>query len=318
MNAIMIMFHKNVDQVTRMVETLSDENFDIFIHADSNLLLSDEAKNKIASASTKSNIYFTEKRYHGVLDTQSLVDIAIELVKTAKINGNYKYYLLLSGQDYPIKPMAYISKQLDDTYPKPYIDCTPYDKHNWIFYKFAINASILRFQQFIRRKKKGSLTRNSLRIIEIIIKQVVACLHLDFYTSLTKQNIELYGGSAWWILPDICIDYILSEYNSNKAYISELLSTLTPEESFFQIMAMRSECNNLIKINPIDMVEQNCKTYAYFSGKSKPFKGHPYEFTINDIELLREKSEDEYFWFARKFDIEVDSKILDLIDKEFL
>lgn len=318
MNAIMIMYHKNTEQIERMVHTLSSENFDIFIHADSNLLLSDEDKNKIVAASSISKVYFTEKRHHGVLNTDSLVKIEIELIKTAKACGDYKYFLLLSGQDYPIKPMKYINKKLNDNYPKPFIDCTPYDKHNWVSSKFSYNDKTMKLRKYLLGKRKGPLSTYSLGAIDVILRKLVKYLHIDYYTSLTKQNIELFGGSEWWILPDIGVNYIISEYDSGKSYIKDLLGVRTPDETFFQIMTMRSPSRNLVDVNPKDKVSQSCKTFAYFHCKGKPFVGHPYEFTISDIELLSEKSERDDFWFARKFDLTIDSKVFDLVEEKLL
>ena len=124
------------------------------------------------------------------------------------------------------------------------------------------------------------------------------------------MGIPLYGGSAWWALPDVAMDYILSEYTANPPYVSALLGTNTPEETFFQIMTMRSPVKDLVHINPADMTEQNCKTWAYFSDVGKPFKGHPYIFTVNEYQKLIASDA----WIARKFDSAVDSEILDMLD----
>ena len=133
---------------------------------------------------------------------------------------------------------------------------------------------------------------------------------------LDKLGVEIYGGSAWWILPDEIMEYAYSEYEKNDKYIRVLSKTKTPEETFFQIMAMRSPLAYAVEVNPEDMVLQNCKTYAYFFGDNKPFKFHPYEFTMDDIELLKEKSKTCYF--ARKFDTSVDEDIFDYVDNELL
>lgn len=81
-----------------------------------------------------------------------------------------------------------------------------------------------------------------------------------------------------------------------------------------RILIMRSRIANIVDINSKDMIAQNCKTYAYFSGKGKPFKGHPYIFTKDDYETIVKLPH----FFARKFDETIDSQILDLIDKKIL
>lgn len=126
--------------------------------------------------------------------------------------------------------------------------------------------------------------------------------------------MALYGGSAWWILPDVAIKYIYKEYKDNSDVVKMLLETYTPEETFFQIMTMRSPVKNQVEINPKDMVAQNCKTWAYFSDEGKPFKGHPYVFTIDEFDKLKKSG----YWFARKFDSEQDMEIINKIRQELL
>jgi hypothetical protein len=121
----------------------------------------------------------------------------------------------------------------------------------------------------------------------------------------------LYGGSQWWILPDQVIEFIINEMQSNSKEIKKLTKTMTPDETFFQIMTMASPLSNLVEINPIDMVAQNCMTYANFSVEGKPFTGHPYIFTKDDFNKLIEMPQ----LFARKFDINTDSEIIDMIDE---
>ena len=116
-------------------------------------------------------------------------------------------------------------------------------------------------------------------------------------------------------MPDIVINYIIQEYNGNKEYIHFMLDeSQTPEETFFQILTMRSPVSNLVEVNPIEMVAQNCKTWAYFSDDGKPFKGHPYIFTTQEFDKLCASE----CWFARKFDETVDNEIFDLIDQKLL
>jgi hypothetical protein len=262
-------------------------------------------------------VYLTDQRLSGVLDTRSLVDIAMLMVKKAKeVEGilgiHFSYYLLLSGQDYLIKPIHHINEVLRQAYPQPLIDCTPYAPGNWIYHKFRYCPLIFSMSPLVDGAAGNLATpvRYVLRVIRKLIAIFIRLLRLTDYHRFQRMGIALYGGSAWWMLPDVAIDYILSEYDANPAYVSALLGTNTPEETFFQIMTMRSPVKELVHINPPDMVEQNCKTWAYFSDEGKPFKGHPYIFTVNEYDRLINSD----FWIARKFDSAVDSQILDMLD----
>lgn len=250
---------------------------------------------------------------HGTLDDRSLVEIVVLMISLAKRveeteNKHYQYFLLLSGQDYPIKPLSYISKQLKESYPLPYIDCTPYDRNNWIYYKFYSNSHLRSANRWVSTHLKKGVVRYALRAMLIFSQKICSLIGLSDYKRLQRQGISLYGGSAWWILPDKIIDFILSELD--EKYVEELLCSNTPEETFFQIMSMRSPLKELVHINPISQISQSCKTWAYFSDEGKPFKGHPYVFTSDMFSRLIESE----FWFARKFDIQEDEDILNMLD----
>lgn len=79
----------------------------------------------------------TRRRFHGILGDFSLVLIAEELMRTAAQYAKeheikFDYYYLLSGQDYPLISINAMLKALQEVYPEPFIDCTPWSEDNWI------------------------------------------------------------------------------------------------------------------------------------------------------------------------------------------
>ena len=310
MNAVMIMCHKNIEQVLRLVRACSSPETVVILHIDKKY---DLEKAQLAEIAQMDRVYLTEQRLSGVLDTRSLVDIAMEMVKKAKeveklLDIHFRYYLLLSGQDYLIKPISYINDALRQAYPEPLIDCTPHAVGNWIYHKFRYCPLVYAMSP-ATDSASGPL-RLFLKVIRRLVAVSARLLRLDDFHRFRRQGIDIYGGSAWWMLPDVAMDYILSEYDAAPGYVTALLGTNTPEETFFQIMTMRSPVKDLVHINPPDMVAQHCKTWAYFSDVDKPFKGHPYIFTVNEYDRLVSSD----FWIARKFDSAVDSRILDMLD----
>ena len=313
----MIMCHKNAKQVMRLAKRLKTDESDVMIHADSEMpdcrLLFDFAD--------KNGIYYTKKRIHGQLNTRSLVDIPMimidEIEEIQRREGKiYLYYALLSGQDYPIKPIHEINQELRRAYPIPLIDCTPYHESNWISKKFLINKKMVQQWNKISSMPAG-IRRKLYRLLYYAIH------FFDHYYMIRKRKttkdlldgIDLYGGSEWWVLPNKTISFISREYHSNLPHVKAILDeSLTPDETFFQIETMRSEQKNLVVINPIDQREQNCKTWAYFSDENTPFMGHPYIITEDEYDKIANTE----CWFARKFDETESSIVLDMIDKRIL
>ncbi len=313
MNVFLIMCHKNISQVKRLISKCITANSRVVLHIDKFYELDEEEYEKLNGIP---GLYLVDNRYHGILDDRSLVDIAMTMVDKAKEvekkeNIHFEYYLLLSGQDYLTKPVEYIENELKQMYPTPLIDCTPYDKSNWLYYKFYSNNKVRKYNKWINEKfPPRSLTRKAFRVSQILLRRIYQVCHKVDYYKARDNGIDIYGGSAWWILPDVVIQYIQEEYNANTRSVQVILDSGTPEEVFFQTMVMRSPLKNIVTINSKDAVEQNCKTWAYFFDKNKPFKGHPYIFTKQEYEKLINKD----CWIARKFDTQVDEEILDSLD----
>lgn len=309
--AILLLVHKNFEQVKRLIMKLNHDEVDIYVHCDKRW---DEGYNSLKKMKFD-NVFISDVRYKSDLDTWSLVEAPMQLIKMAKDTGNtYKYYALLSGQDYLVNSIDSIIHDLNEHYPKPYIDCTPYCRNNWVYHKFKANIGYFRYHGWLDKHIKNNKINKLVKVPSYVAIIGIISKASNPRKRLKKLAVNLYGGSAWWILPDIVISYILEEYLKEEKYIRELSRTMTPEETFFQIMTMRSPLSNMVELNPPNMVEQNCKTYAYFWGIDKPPVGHPYIFTMDDINLLRDKAKN--FFFARKFDSNVDAAIFDYIDNK--
>lgn len=164
---------------------------------------------------------------------------------------------------------------------------------------------------------KSSLIRKLVKC-PIFVANLITRRQMNPRMRLSKNHIDLYGGSAWWVLPDIMVDYLLEAARNftrkNKFY--PLTGVGVPEENYYQTLLMNSIFKDEIDVNPPEMVDQNCKTYAHFLPEGRPFTGHPYIFTVKDTECLIGHAKSRFF--ARKFDETVDSNILNWIDENLL
>lgn len=309
--ACLILAHKNSQQLKRLCDVLSRNGFFVFIHLDLKWKLTEEDRSIFASLKEKCHIIDT--KISTFLDHRSLVDASLALVREARDKVNPTYYILMSAQDYPIKPLRELKELLNTNYPKPYIDCTPYDNSNWVYHKFK--WSILSYYvENIKHHCKSFFIRRVINRFFRDVEMAFLPTSLTTYNRLKKHGVQLYGGSAWWCLPDKAIDDIMLDISSNKQLFELYQKTYTPEETFFQTYIMRSSVANLVDINPPEARTQNCLTYANFETPTKKFCGHPYIITADDWKWLKNRSE----YFARKFDVSVDSVILDMIDSEIL
>jgi len=301
----LILAHKNVHQIARLIKRLEHPNVTIFIHLDSKWDVSTQEIHTLELSGTQ--VHILDKRISTRLDDWSLVEAAIELASFAQSqSAESSYFLLMSGQDYPIRPIEELLHLLESSYPKPFIDCTPYDDSNWVWHKFN-HTSFSRLQFHLRNKIVRGLIRRFIRIFERYIPKSMLMIN-----RLSHYQLSLYGGSAWWCLPDIAIRDILTDMGNSHDIIQLYKKTWTPEETFFQTFVMRSTVGHLVKVNPIDQVSQNCLTFASFTTPTKRFVGHPHVLENSDYEwLMRIRP-----YICRKFDTSIDSEILDRIDQQ--
>lgn len=301
----LILAHKNLNQLNRLVDKLLSNNGYVYVHLDRKWQLSE---NDILSFHKK-RVEVLEDRFSCFLDDWSLIEATYALIKAAlkcTPNNEKSYYYLLSGQDYPIKKPIELHQKLENDYPIPYIDCTPYHTSNWVDNKFRNPL----FNKIITCKK--TLPRKLGLLLLKIINPFIKSHNLS--RKFKKLGIGMYGGSAWWCLPDIMIREIL-ELFQDKELINLLMKVHTPEETIFQILSQRTSLASSIRLNPLNAVAQDCLTYANFSTPTKlPYKGHPHVITTEDYSYVTMKDQ----FFARKFDENIDSHILDMIDENIL
>lgn len=307
----LILAHKSVQQVERLVNQLNHPQILIFIHLDKKMEITQDEICHLGRL--HKNIYIYPKRNSNYLDNYSLVDTTIELVKFARsIQSDSGYYVLLSGQDYLIKPLVSFVDYLSTNYPKPFIDCTPYDDNNWMHFKFHYPVLCYRILH-TRAKVTSIIVKKTLGLCA----RILSTFTFPKYRLLNRMslfNIPLYGGSAWWILSDLIIDEILSLMLKYPDFINLYKLAFTPEETFFQTLCMQTSQAYLVDVNSKEQRTQNCLTYANFMPPTgEGFIGHPYVLKKKDWEWLSQRHE----FIARKFDIDEDEEILNLIDRKY-
>ena len=107
----------------------------------------------------------------------------------------------------------------------------------------------------------------------------------------------------WFGMPVIVADYILEFLRKDPGYWSIYKDALVPEEAFWATTIKNSPFAN--QINYYDGVG---RSLVY---RRKSVNNHPPTFTINDIKELEKSNA----FFSRKFDIFIDSNVIDYFFK---
>ncbi len=311
-----ILAHKNPQQIQRLVNRLNTEDCSFYIHIDKGVDISPF----ITALKTHKNVlYLNNKlREYGTWGDIGIVKATIAILSQIVKDKRNGYCVLLSGQDYPLKNNEFINDFLSINYSANFMDIFPLPyKRGWgpdgglnrlNQYKINISTQRMDFIQLPSIFEKSFYKKQSIGKLKKLLKsKQFSGLSKLFLKRRLPKNLKPYGGSQWWALPIETVKEILNFINSNPKYLSFHEDTLLPDEIFFHTILM------FIKEKNENVMIKASITYVNWERKKSSL---PVTFTKDDMVELKIKSENKLF--ARKFDNDLDSAILDLIDDELL
>ena len=320
--AILLLVHKFPEQLMRLLKRLDDERFDFYIHVDAKSNM--DTFMFIEKHIRNSQIYWVKNRVKTYFNDFSLVEATCNIVKEACSKENYLYYVLLTGQDYPIKSNDVIYKKLSESYPTSFIDMYGVDEAYFAGVKWVRNIGYSCFSQSLR-KDFLNIVGNKFyyspkgRIIKIIPKvydKILTILHSSPRNWIKNTEYTYSAGSHFWMLPDVSIRHIIDRYERDKKINAIFQHIAAPEESYFQTVL--SSAPDLML--PKNMLEQFGDVNKEMDNPALRLikwyengvhtNGHPAIWTIKDKPMI-DKAE---ALFARKFDASIDCNILDYLD----
>lgn len=283
--AILLLCHKNPKQINLFIEYMQHEAIDIFIHVD-------KKSGIIGKLAKKENVYLLPDKKRIDVDWASFSQIKAthNLIMFARKRGNYDYYWLCSGQDFPLKScediVDFFSKKntnfinLFDSKHNNLGKNNNYDKRNSIYY----------FDFLMGREKWKSIARRIYVIISGGYNYTFPWLRRKY------RNFKFYFGSQWWCINKKTMNWIIEYEKRNKDYIRYFSHCSTPDESYYHTLIMNS---------PYAL---DCEDYLHYviwpSGEASPKV-----LTMDDKNLLINSDS----LMARKFDLDVDAKIIEAI-----
>ena len=283
--AYIIQFHKNAKQVNGLLLQLLNDNVDIYVHIDKKW---SDGVLEILKHPQVMIIPQTES-----IDVQwgniSQVQATLLLIESVfKAEKEYDYIWFISGQDFPIKTLKEIDEFLSIDKTRAFINMSniPYaEKRNEIYYP---NWMLKR--KFLSRGFKY-----------IWVKVSGGKKHTYKLFQRKKPFEKFYYGSCWWCLPYDCVKELYEIIKNNPSYLEFFSHSLCSDESFFQTLFMQTS------------YKDKSNDYLVYVDWSE-LKSSPRILTEKDFDFLTNQRE---YFFARKFDIDIDEEILKKL-KEYL
>lgn len=292
MHAYLIIAHKNLNQLKKLIRLLDNKYNDIFIHIDK------QASKEIKSFDfSKCCEYSKVYQYSEILvnwGSYELIKCELFLMEQAhRTKNKYDYYHLLSGLDLPLKNQNEIHKF--------------FQKHKgYEFINFFIDGE--NTEQLNSRLKYYRLSshynllplKNSLKIMRKIDKWQINIQKI-FGINRLKEGIHLYKGSQWFSITNNLVEAILKD---EEKIIKMYKNSYCCDEVFLQTYVMSN-----------DKFKKRIYKFSFTNDCSVTMRkidwnrGGPYVWRKDDYKELMTSD----CLFARKFDKNVDNEIIDHI-----
>lgn len=283
--AFLITAYHKTEQLTRLVDCLGKkiDYSDIYIHFDLKSKV-DDAWLKTLSDFGVSVVRLHKIYWGGFSQLKSIVALIAIALKKSK----YDYFILLSGQDLPIKSHLELQQFLEANQGRSFIESTKFPLENWShcfgrvhwfwFLDYFRFRGVHRFHQFSHYLfERFSIVKPS------------------------AKNIDYYGGSDWWMLPHAVAEYCVHEFDNNKKLVSSFRHSFIPSEMFFQTVISNSNFKCTV-------VNSNKRYIVWREGS-----GHPENITSDDMSRMLNSD----CYFARKFDMDADPLLFNKVLKIF-
>lgn len=286
MQAVLVLAHKNIDQVIEL-SALLRKRFEVYIHFDKRAYLTEDQQIRLADLGV--HWISTQDVHWGAW---SIVQATIDLFNLALKDKRITYFHLISGQDWPAKDLDGIYRFFEDN-DKLYIWNYPSAKYkksgeplvDW--QKFYFN-----YDRINRRSSFGKIYHRL-----SIIKQTLFRVN-----KLKKLGIDLtlYNGSQWVDLPRDASAYLI-DYLQKHPNVEEMFRTGFCSDEFWVPTILR---NNTQFAQRIDT-----NNHRYIDWQERDGSA-PAVLDNRDYAKIRQSDA----WFMRKIEFPKSKSLVDRLD----
>jgi len=276
--AILILAHKNIWQLEKLVNRLS-KDFDIYIHADQKWDLD------INLFSAYKNVNFV-KRHEVHWGSHLQIDATLELF-TAAWKNQYDYYMLISGQDLPIKSNAAIKDFITANNVANFMNFEALPRKIWADQDGGYDRVSYYHGIHFEAKNLGMLRR----------KMYTALRKFHRLAGIKRKlyPVQYYGGWNWVNLNSKAMNSIFNFLKEHPEFLKTFRYTHSGDEIWVQTIL--ANCLSDIQSDSLRYTEWEIKT------------AHPNVFKLKDIDRIMGSND----LFARKFDAQIDKDVIDRI-----
>lgn len=246
------------------------------------------------------------------------VEVCLWALTWMRKHLDFDWIVLLSGQDYPIKPLAGLADELtrldvDAVFRANPIDKLPLGRHMLMRRRYFFQYRTPRVSWL--RGVPGSVRENvrptirpllvALNMVQPLFKVYLPPDRIPYRFGWRARKTPFdskwpcWHASSWFQLSRGTLEYVLDYLDDHPEYVDYCSRTMNADESMLATLVFNS---------PELRVANRDTTYTRWSNS---WSAHPDVFQSADLDQLKSVAP----FFARKFDIAVDEGILDKLDE---
>ena len=278
-HAICITAHKNWEQLKDLIETVSSNSTDIFLHVNKKSRDSFDKYFDNITLNINDNLYLINSKsvdWGGYSQLVVELDLFREVLKNKE---KYTYVHLISGQDFPIKPIDRIIEECERT--------------QFDYISFISEKNIGRYEKRLRYKHIMVENIRTSKFADLLRKAYLVIQMVMGVNLMKPFGLKFQVGANWVSLTIDSLLYIVEHFPKYEKLFS---SGLSAEECYKQM---------ILQTKVDARIMNNCRRFVIFP-KNAP---SPINLTM---QLYDDIMNSDAF-FARKFDDSVDKEIRVLI-----
>jgi len=290
--ACIVLAHRAPEQLALLISALHHRDVRVYVHLDRRIRSDSFSEALAATGPDVVPLPRRDGRWGGI----GIVDASLSGLAQGLADG-CDYFVLLSGQDFPLRPMGEIVEVVREAGSRSYVEYFALPASHWRFggrdrTDFYTYDLLGRRETCIPRGEDvGFLNRKGLLLNELLRMRTALEPARRF-----PPYVRPFGGSQWWNLSHAAADYILGFLDEHRDYRRYHEHTILPDEMFFQSILLGTEFPGR------QAVVNDAHRFAIWPDGAS----HPRTLTTDDLPVIL-KSEK---LFARKFDASVDSAVL--------
>lgn len=302
----LILAHNKHGQLLRLIRTIraGSPSSAILLHLDAKASLPDRA------VLDGLGVRLVEPRFSVQWGDSSQVDALLESFAYALQNFDFNWLSIISGQDYPVRPLSIAEAELRNSPYDAFVKAAPaapyrarYYSRFWTLPRFPYTH---RFPDLVRASlswiRRQLNQRQSLVRIEGGPRSTPLRFGIFWPTHPFGKELTCYKGSDWFTLSRRATTYLLVYGRNHPTVLAHYRRTFIPSESYFQTVLWNAK----------DL--QVCDDHRRFILWNEAKHAHPVTLTMQHFDAMIGSGKD----FGRKFDMDVDAEVLDALDQAVL